>query len=265
LEDEPSVTFDIFNTRMGYKITFVGFVGWLLLSGITAQAQFFYSDTVNIEFAPAKVSDGVTWSPSVSLRDGGLTSEKLPPNRAAEVWVQSQPISAGMSWRPPMSATIRLEVEAGTEDFNYLHAYFRYSCDRVHWSTWYNLHSLKPEGGIAASVYESYLAIPRMAQGPYFAKMQEWWKTNPPWSSDEHELCVWITSQDPDFFSREFPFIGYVQVRIEGETRGLQLKSLSIKVSSAVSGLSAVNTSNKGRGRSTTGEKWFFDVTKIRR
>lgn len=247
---------------MRYRIQFVVLLGLLLLKAITAQAQIFYSDTVNIQFAPAKVPDGVTWPPSVSLRDGGLSSEKLPPNMSAEVWVQSQPISAGMSWRPPTSATIKLEVEGGAEDFTYLHAYFRYSCDRVHWSTWYNLQSLKPQDGIVASVYESYLSIPRMAQGPYYAKMQEWWKTNPPWSSDEHELCVWIASQDPDFFSREFPFVGYVQVRIEGETRGVQLKSLLIKISAAMSGLT---TLSKGRGRSTTGEKWFFDVSKFTR
>ena len=184
---------------------------------------------------------------------------------SAEVWIQSQPISAGMSWRPPTSATIRLDLDAGAEDFTYLHAYFRYSCDRVHWSTWYNLPPLKPQNAIAGSVYEGSLAIPRMAQDAYFAKMQEWWKTNPPWSSDEHELCVWIASQDPDFFSREFPFIGYVQVRIEGETRGVQVKSMSIKVSSAVSGLMTFSIASKGQGRPTTGEKWFFDVSKIRR
>ncbi len=108
--------------RMRYKIKFLLIPGLLFLSAITAQAQFFYSDTINIQFAPTKVPDGVTWSPSVSLKDGGLSSEKLPPNRAAELWVQSQPISAGMSWRPPMSATIRLDVEAGVEDFTYLHA-----------------------------------------------------------------------------------------------------------------------------------------------
>jgi hypothetical protein len=240
-------------------------LGWLCLSAITVQAQLFSSDTAKIQFAPTKVPDGVTWSPSVSLTDDGLFSEKLPPNRATEVWVQSQPISAGMSWRPPTSATIRLDVEAGAEAFTYLHAYFRYSCDRVHWSTWYNLPPLKPQTASAESVYEGSLSIPRMAQGAYYAKMQEWWKTNPPWSSDEHELCVWIASQDPDFFSRELPFIGYLQVRIEGETRGVQIKSLSIKVSSAVSGLMAFSTASKGRGRPTTGEKWFFDVSKIMR
>ena len=163
----------------------------------------------------------------VVVKDGGLSSEKLPSNMSDEVWIQSQPISAGMSWRPPTSAAIKLEVEAGAKDFNYLQAYFRYSCDRVHWSTWYDLRPAKPEANVA-TVFEGNLTIPRMAHESYYAKMQEWWQTHPAWSSDEHELCVWITSQDPDFFSRQFPFIGYVQVRIEGETRGLQLKSLSV-------------------------------------
>ena len=245
-----------------HKISFVVFLVLLLLPALTVHAQIFSTDKTKIQFAPNKVPDGVTWSQSVSLRDSGLFAEKLPPNMASEVWVQSQPISAGMSWRPPTSASVKLEVEAGAEDFTYLKAYFRYSCDRVHWSTWYNLRPLKPQDAIAASVYESNLEIPRLVQSAYRTKMDEWWKTNPPWSSDEHELAVWITNQDPDFFSREFPFMGYVQVRIEGETRGLQLKSLTVAVSSGVSGLTALST---GRVRSTTGEKWFFDVSKIRR
>ena len=248
---------------MRYKIKFL--ILSVFLSAITAQAQLFSSDTTKIQFAPTKVAEGVTWSPSFSLTDGGLFSEKLRPNISAEVWIQSQPISGGMSWRPPTAATISLDVEAGAEDFTYLHAYFRYSCDRVHWSTWYNLAPLKPQNKIAGSDFEGSLAIPRLAQEAYYEKMQEWWKTNPPWSSDEHELCVWIASQDPSFFSREFPFIGYVQVRIEGETRGAQVKSLSIKVSSSVSGLMAFSTVTKGRARPTTGEKWFFDVSKIMR
>lgn len=247
---------------MRYRIKFL--VSLVLLSAITVQGDLSYSDTTKIQFAPTKVSEGVTWSPSLSLTDGGLLAEKLPPNMSAEVWVQSQPVSAGMSWRPPTAATIRVQVEAGAEDFTYLNAYFRYSCDRTHWSTWYDLPSLKANNAIAGSVYENSLSLPRMAHEAYYAKMQEWWKTNPSWSSDEHELCVWIANQDPDFFARELPFIGYVQVRIEGETKGAQLKSLSIKVSAGVSGLTAFRTDAKP-ARSTTGEKWFFDVSKIRR
>lgn len=248
--------------RKSYKIKFVVLLGLLMLPAITIHAQIFSRDTTKIQFAPNKVPDGVTWSKSVSLTDNGLFAAKLPPNMAAEVWVQSQPISAGMSWRPPTSATVRLEVAAGAEDFTYTQTFFRYSCDRVHWSTWYNLRPVELPDGMTGSVYESSLSIPRMAQSAYQAKMQEWWKTNPPWSSDEHELSVWITSQDPDFFAREFPFIGYVQVRIEGETRGLELRSLSVRVSSGVSGITALSS---GRARSTTGEKWFFDVSKIKR
>jgi hypothetical protein len=233
----------------------------MLLVSITTQAQIFYEDRVDILFAPDKVPDGVTWSSTVSLKDGGLFSEKLPSYMSREVWVQSQPISAGMSWRPPTAVKVRLVVDAGPRDLIYASAYFRYSCDRVHWSTWYNL---RPDANVE-SAYEGDLSIPRMAHEAYYAKMQEWWQTKPVWTSDEHELCVWIASQDPEFFSREFPFIGYVQVRLEGETRGLQLKSMSVKVSAGVSGLTAFSTASKGQGRSTTGEKWFFDVSKIKR
>jgi hypothetical protein len=237
------------------------FLACLLLSPINAQGQIFLSETEKIQFTRNKVPDGVTWSKSFSLTDDGLRAEKLPPNTSAEAWVQSQPISAGMSWRPPTSARIRLEVEAGPQDFTYLNAYFRYSCDRAHWSTWYDLPAAKSQNG---SVYEGSLSIPRMAHEAYFTKMQEWWKTNPAWASDEHELAVWIVGHDPDFFAHQFPFIGYVQVRIEGETRGAQLKSVAINVSSGVSGLTAFG-SGPGRVRSTTGEKWFFDVSKTRR
>jgi hypothetical protein len=231
----------------------------LLLLAITTQAEIQYDQRVEIPFAPAKVPDGVTWSPSLSLKEGGLFSEKVPSNVSTDVWVQSQPISAGMSWRPPTFANIKLIVDA--ENFTYLNTYFRYSCDRVHWSTWYNLRPVKTELN-GAAVYESDLSIPRMAYEPYQAKMYEWWKTNPVWASDEHELCVWITSQDPEFFSQHFPFIGYVQVRLEGESRGLQLKSLSVRINAAISGLASPS---KGPTRSTTGERWFFDVSKIKR
>jgi hypothetical protein len=244
---------------MRYKIV-AALVGLLLVSAITTEAQIFYANRVDIPFAPTKVPKEVAWSSSVSLKDDGLYSEKLPSNMSREVWVQSQPIPAGNSWRPPTTATINLQVKAGAKDFTYLHAYFRYSCDRVHWSTWYNLRPVTPETN-AGTVYEGGLSIPRMAHAPYYEKMNEWWQTKPNWYSDEHELCVWITRQDPDFFAREFPFIGYVQVRIEGETQGLHLKSMSVKVDAAVSGL---YSPDKGQGRVTTDEPWSFDVSKVR-
>ncbi|HEX3250699.1 MAG TPA: hypothetical protein VHS05_14810 [Pyrinomonadaceae bacterium] len=230
----------------------------MVLSAITAQAQIFFDKRVEIQFAPDKIPAEATWSKSVSLNDNGLFSANLPPNTTTEVWVQSQPIPAGILWRPPTFERIKVDVGAGTERFTYLKTYVRYSCDRVHWSTWYNLSPVKTEEKIATS-YEGDLSLPRTAYAPYYAKMAEWWKTNPEWSSDEYELCVWITRQDPEFFSRQFPFIGYIQVRLEGEAGGMQLKSLSVNLSAAVSGL----TSPRIGGIKSTDEPWSFDVSKV--
>jgi hypothetical protein len=230
---------------------------FVLLAAVTLQAQIFFQNRVEIQFAPNQTPAEATWSPSLSLNDNGLTSPNLPPNTTTEVWVQSQPMPAGISWRPPTFERIKVEVGSGVEAFTYLHTYVRYSCDRVHWSTWYNLRPVKTEEPVATS-YEGDLSLPRSAYAPYYAKMAEWWKTNPEWTSDEHELCVWITRQDPEFFARQFPFIGYIQVRLEGEARGLQLKSLSVNIDAAVSGLSAPRIG----GSKSTDEPWSFDVSK---
>jgi hypothetical protein len=245
---------------MRYIIKFSLLFSTLFPMTAAIQAQIGSSNSVKIRFAPAETLNGITWSSSVLLTESGLFLERLAPNTSAEVWVQSQPMAAGMSWRPPTSVMVRVEVESGPDDFTYLHSYFRYSCDKVHWSTWYNLSSAKAQPKDIAFAYEGWLSVPRVARKEYAALSQEWWKTNPVWSSDEHELCIWIAKRNPDFFSSEFPFIGYIQVRIEGETRGMSLKSLRINTSSSVSGLMSVK---KGQVRSTTDEKWFFDLSKM--
>jgi hypothetical protein len=231
----------------------------LSLMAATIQAQFFSSDSITIKFAPTEKLDGVTWAPSVSLTDSGLYLGRVSPDSSAEIWVQTQPISAGMSWRPPSSIMVRVDVESGAEDFTYLRSYIRYSCDKAHWSTWYNLSPAKTKTAGMAFTYESWISLPRIAHKAYSDLAQEWWMTDPAWSSDEHELCVWIAKSYPEFFSSEFPFIGYIQVRIEGESRGLRLKSLRVSANSAVSGVTSVK---KRQVRSTIDGKWFFDLSK---
>lgn len=238
---------------------FVLLFGALFLITATIQAQFFSSDSIKINFTPTESLDGVTWGPSISLTESGLFLEKLSPNISAKVWVQTQPISAGMSWRPPTSITVNVEVESGSEDFTYLRSYFRYSCDKAHWSTWYNLSSAKTKTEGMAFAYEGWLSAPNVAREEYSAQAGEWWETDPAWTSDEHELCVWIAKRNPEFFASEFPFIGYVQVRIEGESRGMRLKSLRVSTNSAESGVTSIK---KRQVRSTIGEKWFFDLSK---
>ena len=238
---------------------FVLLLSALSLMTATIQAQFFSSDSITIKFAPTEKLDGVTWAPAVSLTDSGLYLGRLSPDSSAEIWVQTQPISAGMSWRPPSSIMVRVDVESGAEDFTYLRSYIRYSCDKAHWSTWYNLSPAKTRTNGMAFTYEGWLSLPRIAQKAYADLAMEWWKTDPAWASDDHELCVWIAKRNPEFFSSEFPFIGYIQVRVEGESRGLRLASLRVSANSSVGGLASIK---KRQVRSTTDEKWFFDLSK---
>jgi hypothetical protein len=173
--------------------SFVLLFSELSLMAATIQAQFFSSDSITIKFAPTEKLDGVTWAPSVSLTDSGLYLERLSPDRSAEVWVQTQPISAGMSWRPSNSIMVRVDVESGAEDFTYLHSYIRYSCDKAHWSTWYNLSPAKTKAVGMAFTYEGWISLPRIAQKAYVDLAMEWWKTDPAWASDDRELSViWL-------------------------------------------------------------------------
>jgi hypothetical protein len=55
--------------------------------------------------------------------------------------------------------------------------------------------------------------MPQQAREKYDELMKEWWQTNPAWSSDEHEFCLWLAARHPDFFASEIPVIGYAQIR----------------------------------------------------
>ena len=89
--------------------------------------------------------------------------------------------------------------------------------------------------------------------------MPEWWRSDPDWSSDEHEFCVWLAKHHPGYFATESPFIGYVQVRVEGEARRMRVSGMKIEQFWSVSGFYSLS---KRKPRPTTGQKWFFDLSK---
>jgi hypothetical protein len=109
------------------------------------------------------------------------------------------------------------------------------------------------------SVYQGELTLPRAAREQHDVLMREWFKTDPAWSSDEHEFCVWLAKLYPSYFATENPFIGYVQVRVEGESRRMRVGAMRIEQSWSVSGFTSFS---KRKARTTTGEKWFFDLSK---
>ena len=59
-----------------------------------------------------------------------------------------------------------------------------------------------------------------------------------PWASDEEAAVRWITDQDPAFFKRALPFIGYLEFLYEGSFYGgLRVRQFSATIHYAVSGM----------------------------
>ena len=233
---------------------------FLIAASVTGWAQFFSSYSTPIEFAGTRPPEGINWSSSLSLTETGLVTQ--PVNLAGVSWVfwiQSQPIAAGMSWRPPTSSQIHVDVTVPELDSGYLRAFFRYSSDRVHWSSWYDLRET-PGTPATARGYQAYVSLPEAAHEKYSELKVEWWRTNPDWSSDEHEFCVWLATNHSGYFATEVPFIGYVQVRLEGGAVRLRLSGMMVGLSSSVSGLTSIP---RGTRRASADEKWFFDLKKV--
>jgi hypothetical protein len=150
-----------------------------------------------------------------------------------------------------------LGIESG-----HLNVFFRYSADLVHWSSWYSMTLSGAGAPDTRAEYQGNVSLPHVAGEEYARLMREWWQTGPQWSSDEHEFCVWLATHYRGYFSTEVPFVGYVQVRLEGNAGAFRLGSINVKQSSGSSGLQSLP---KGTRRATANGEWFFDLNKVGR
>jgi hypothetical protein len=113
---------------------------------------------------------------------------------------------------------------------------------------------------LAGSTFQGRHELPRFARAKYQELMHEWWQTDPAWSSDEHEFCVWLVAAHRDFFSSEIPHMGYVQFLVEGDAQALRVGGLTIRLNA---GMSAVQSLPRAELRPNADEKWFFDLSRI--
>jgi hypothetical protein len=214
-------------------------------------------------FLPEIVQKGVTWSDNFSLKETGLETKHLPENQSQDIWLQTHAFPIGLSWRPPGGANFTVALEGSLNDVDARYSiapqiFIRYSCDKVNWSTWYGLgqtaEKTKPD------VYKGEIRLPAAASERYRNLIRDWWKTKPIWSSDETEFCEWLLKKEPDFFAKEKPFIGYVQVRIEklSVNTSQNLKSLAIRYAWGVGGLATI-PKDQSKVRKNTEDKWFFE------
>jgi hypothetical protein len=227
------------------------------------RAEIIEGGEESIVFSPGKVQNGVTWSDSLLLTPGGLSLKELEPNQVMDIWIQTHAFPIGLSWRPPRGANFTVILDGAlttpTTVASDPEIFIRYSSDKVRWSSWYVFQRENDSTAKSPGNFKSMISVPYIASERYERLMKEWWRTKPVWSSDENEFCEWLIKNEPDFFAREMPFIGYVQVRLERRSARYpqEPRSMKIQYSWGVGGLTSIPR-DKSKVRKDIDEKWFF-------
>jgi hypothetical protein len=167
-----------------------------------------------------------------------------------EVWLQTEPMGIGLSWRPTTTATIKATVNHPVSDGL---LYARYSSDGKNWTNWQYLEPAdKPANNGLKKAFQGTLRVPYREGAPYQAlRMKYARREDVPWCSDEEALALEICKGEPEFFKKATPFIGYVQFLYEGQFEGGQrMKGMQVEVSWEVGGKhQRPKDENTSRGR----------------
>ena len=152
------------------------------------------------------------WSDSDRIQVGpkGLGWGSSADEGHLDFWLQTtEPIALGETWRAPMSASVRVNVDhAGKPGALYV----RYSVDAKHWSDWQVLKATGPKEGSSSQAFQGELRIPQREREKYQELLQAYMRREDvPWSSDEEALAKELVATDAEFFRKQKPFIGYVQ------------------------------------------------------
>jgi hypothetical protein len=202
------------------RVNFLYVVFFIFTLTLISEAQIITGSSSKTTLTVKDVDKEASWSPNLKLTENGLTTDRKNWMSFQNFWVQTQPIAIG-DLKKPSRATGLIDVivkgkiypdkNAGTS------VYFRYSCDRNNWSTWYELKKEeKPFRFLEGfDTYEGSMRLPKAASEKFDELKKDWLKTNPVSPENEQEFSLWLIKQQPDFFAKEFPFIGYIQVRVE--------------------------------------------------
>jgi hypothetical protein len=163
-----------------------------------------------------------------------------------DVWLQTtEPFALGLSWRPTMSASLRVTVNGPGENGQ---VYARYSADGKHWTTWQPLEAGPPPPGTPGmpkgptQTFRGWLRVPYRERAKYAELLQEYTRRQDvPWSSDEEALAREVVRGDPQFFAKQTPFVGYVQLLYECQLpAGRRLRGLEVEAGWGVGGLHTI-------------------------
>ena len=180
-----------------------------------AAAKVEWPDKEHFTVAPA----GLGW-------DGGASSSR-------DFHFITQPVAIGWSWRPTSGATLEVKMTPAPEPIKLDNGqiftpfpgmlFVRYSPDLKNWSSWqevsmdYKLLQEKHELS-----FQTQLGVPNLERKEYVELLQKYMRMDVPWGSDENAAVKWILTNDPAFFQRHIPFIGYIQFLYENTLYGNQ-------------------------------------------
>jgi hypothetical protein len=231
---------------------------------------------ISIDFTNlATATNEATWSPPDNLtvtKDGlGWDGEGAS---VRDGWIQTKPLALGLSWRPPFAVNVRVSIQPPPVEITLNDGqkykpyggdvYVRYSPDRKHWSSWQALQSteaqLPEEKKTPGRYFSGAVRVPYRERERYGELLSDYSRLDVPWKSDEEAVVRWILERDGDFFSRQIPFIGYIQFMFESSLYGGQrIRSLRAQVAYGMSGIHSPPKDESVR-KEREGAPWRFDA-----
>ena len=213
-------------------------------------------------------------STNVTLTEEGLAL-KAQENASADVRIQVvEPIGVGLSWRPAQSVNIAAEinppgkfvVDGGSVKYPNGELYARYSADALHWSNWQYIKIDKPKDiNEPEQRYSGTIRIPYSQRQQYSELLLQYQKMDVPWVSDEEATVEWIVQNDPNFFEKPAPFIGYVQFLFEISLKGGQtIKNINFDIGWAVGGMHIAPRDEEGKKRLNLDVPWRYKAPSLR-
>ena len=174
------------------------------------------------------------------------------PSSLLDGWIHTAPLALGLSWRAPYAVSVRVSIQPEIEEITLNSGqvstpyqgdvYVRYSPDTVHWSTWQVLGpgdtQSSTENQASERIFSGTIRIPYIELTEYRQLLRDYAEMDVPWKSDEEAMVRWIVENDPGFFERQIPIIGYIEFLYEGSFHGGQrITSFRAEVTYGMSGL----------------------------
>jgi hypothetical protein len=200
-------------------------------------SQYQFGQTVEIDFTvQTNATSQATWSNSENIKCTKAGLQLQAPERpylsdAERVWIETNPIPVGFSWEPlhglKLFVTELPSFKDGKKENEIIpstyagRAFVRYSTDSKHWSSWLYLAEEEAQAELkkpAKRRYSGIVVIPEKEKFEYDKLVKEYATLAPlddPWPEDQEAACKWILKKNPNFFQRNPPRIGYIQVLYE--------------------------------------------------